>query len=322
MSATNSSINLLKNKNFKEFIDGLERISKAAENLNLDEERKLCTQFLLSQNPILEPVWQIKNMAILGRDQNEIPLRIFIPNESKELPILMYFHGGGFVFGNIEESDPVCRKLANHLECIVVSVEYRLAPENPFPKPLNDCYDATLWIAANADSFVGDKKKLIVCGESAGGNLAAAVALMARDKKEFNLAAQILIYPVITSVIDDAPYKSSVDQYYLTMDAMEYFWRMYLQSPEYKTNYYASPDQASNFISLPKALIITAEYDPLHVEAKRYAKLLSQGGVDVISKCFPEVVHGFISLPIYDENQKNIWIDEIAKLAKSLGVLK
>lgn len=316
------SINLLDNQKFKEFIDAFTRISKASEQLSLDEGRKLSTQFFLPQDTVYEPVERIENVTILGKDQNKIPLRIFIPNESRVLPVLIYFHRGGWVFGNIEEADPVCRKLANHLDCIVAAVEYRLAPENPFPRPLDDCFDATQWIAENIGHFGGDTTNLIVCGESAGGNLAAAVTLMARDKKGPSLSAQLLICPVISSSIKDAPYENCVDRYFLTKDAMKFFWSMYLQSPVDHMKSYASPDQATDFTKLPPAVIITAEYDPLHHEAEEYANSLRQAGVSVVSKCFPEVIHGFIDLPIYEENQKITWINEIGNLLNQLGTMK
>lgn len=316
-STTSSSMNLLDNQKFKEFIDAFTRISKESEQLSLDEGRKLSTQFFLPQDTVYESMERIENLAILGKDQNKIPLRIFIPNDSKALPVLIYLHRGGWVFGNIEEADPVCRKLANHLNCIVVAVEYRLAPENPFPKPLEDCYDATQWIAENISQYGGDSTNLIVCGESAGGNLAAAVCLMARDRKGPSISTQLLICPVISSTIKDTSYENCVDRYFLTKDAMMFFWSMYLQSPGDDTNPYASPDLANDFANLPSAIIITAEYDPLHQEAEEYANSLRQAGVSVISKCFPEVIHGFIDLPIYEESQKISWINEIGNLLKS-----
>lgn len=136
------------------------------------------------------------------------------------LPTLVYFHRGGWVFGSVDEADPVCRKLANHLGSIVVSVDYRLAPENPFPKPLDDCYDSTQWVYENIAKFGGASKKVVVCGESAGGNLATTVALIARDKKQSFISAQLLICPVISSVINEAPYKNCADQYFITKEAM------------------------------------------------------------------------------------------------------
>ena len=312
------SINLLKNPKFREFIDAYVCLINASKRVSLEEGRKLSTQFFLYPGTVYETVERIENILILGKDQNEISLRIFIPKESKVMPVLIYFHRGGWVFGNIEEADPVCRKLANHLKCIVVSVEYRLAPENPFPKPLDDCYAATQWTAENISYFGGDPTKLIVCGESAGGNLAAAVTLMARDMKGPSLFAQLLIYPAISSTIKDVNFKNCPDQYFLTKDTIKFFWRMYLQSPEDHKKPYASPDKATDFTNLPPALIITAEYDPLRDEAEEYAKILLNSNNRAIFKRFPEVIHGFIDLPLYEENKKIAWIDEIGNLINKL----
>lgn len=318
LKSTSQSINLLENVKFKEFINAFMRLREASKKISLEKGRKLSTEFFLTPDTVYEPVERIENRVILGKDQNDISLRIFIPKESKVLPVLIYFHRGGWVFGNIEEADPVCRKLANHLECIVVSVEYRLAPENPFPKPLDDCYTATQWAAENIGYFGGDATKLIVCGESAGGNLAAAVTLMARDKKGPSLFAQLLICPAICSSIKDASFKNCADQYYLTKNTIKFFWKMYLQSPEDHKKSYASPDKTTDFSNLPPALMITAEHDPLRYEADEYAKCLAKANVKVISKCFSEVIHGFIDLPLYEEKKKITWIKEIGNLLNQL----
>lgn len=298
---------------FVEFIDNFTTMTKASQTLSFKEARQLCTQFFLPSNRVVEPVKQIDNREIRGPDENLIPLRIYTPKSSTKLPLLVFFHRGGWVFGNIEEADPVCRKLANHLKCVVVSVEYRLCPENPFPKPLDDCYAATKWVFENAESLGGEKEKLIVCGDSAGGNLAAAVALMARDKQAPKIALQLLICPIIASAIPEHPYEISVDKYFITKDAMKFFWSAYL--PESSAGHpYAALEQAKNLENLPPAVVITAEYDPLHQEAIDYAERLRQSGVKVVSKTFPAVIHGFIDLPIYSEEQKNIWINDIENL--------
>ncbi|MES2199838.1 MAG: alpha/beta hydrolase [Chlamydiota bacterium] len=316
------SVDLLSNPKFKEFIDAFTNICKASQELPLTEARRLSTQFFLSEGTIYEPISRIENVEILSKQGHKIPLRIFTPSSSEPLPALVYFHRGGFVFGNIEEADPVCRKLANHLRCVVVAVEYRLCPEYPFPKPLEDCYEATEWVSENVDRFGGDSERLIVCGESVGGNLAAAVTLMARDNCGPSLSAQLLICPAITADIKDEPYDNSADCYFLTKDAMKFFWSVYLQSPENRQNVYASPDLVTDFSNLPPMLVITAEHDPLQFEAMEYAEKLRQSGVKVISKSFPEVIHGFIDLPTYDETQKIEWIKEIAVLLKKLEIGK
>lgn len=307
---------LLDNPKFQEFIDAFNAIPRASEKLSIEEGRQLSAQFFLSREIVYEPVFRIEDKEILGRNQTKIPLRIYTPDDSKTHPILVYFHRGGWVFGGIDEADPVCRKLANHFGCLVVSVGYRLAPENPFPAPLHDCYDATEWVSKNLSTLGAKDQKVIVCGESAGGNLAAAVALMARDKRQPFLSAQLLIYPVISSRIDEAVYDDCVDQYFLTKDAMTFYWNMYLQKAEDQNSPYASLDLGADFTGLPPTVIITAGYDPLQDEAVEYGRHLKAAGVKVFAKSFPEVIHGFIDLPVYDEKAKIAWIDEIGELLR------
>ncbi len=311
-SIDNRSENLIDNLQFKAFIDAFAEITQASQEVSLDEGRRLCTEFFLPSDVVREEVKRIENIEILGKDQNKIKIRIFIPHSSSgELPLFVYFHRGGWIFGNIEEADPICRKLANHLRCIIASVDYRLAPENPFPKPLEDCYVATQWLSENCEQFGGNKAQLIVGGESAGGNLAAAVSLMARDLHGPTIAAQVLIYPIITNSLNDETYKNCADQYFMTKGASQFMWSTYLQNPEDQNNPYASLDYTMDLSNLPPALIVTAEFDPLRQEAEDYAKRLSQSNVKTLLKLFPKVIHGFLDLPIYEESQKNTWIRQI-----------
>lgn len=304
---------LLADPAFKQFIDKANLVAELSESRSFPEQRRMSTQFVLTPEIVYEPVKAIEDVQIDGPDKNKITIRIYTPNHTTKLPIIVYFHGGGWVFGNLEDADPVCRRLANHANCIVASVEYRLAPEHPFPKPLEDCYTATQWMAENGARFGGDSKRLIVSGESAGGNLAAAVALMARDKQGPPITAQLLLYPAISSSIVDSAYDQCEDRYFLTKDSMEFFWSMYLQRAGDDKNPYASPDRARDFSGLPPAVIITAEYDPLRHEAERYADQLGKAGVKVIAKCFPGVIHGFIFIPLYEERQKAAWSEKIGQ---------
>ncbi|CDZ80818.1 Carboxylesterase NlhH [Candidatus Rubidus massiliensis] len=321
MNSLCSSNKLLLNPQFKAFIDEFRAISDASKQLSLEEGRKLSSQFFLSQ-AIYEDVESIQDLVILGRDENNIPLRIYNPCPSETLPTIVYFHRGGWVFGSVNDADPVCRKLANHFHCVVVSVDYRLSPENPFPKPLNDCYDATIWAASNIHLLGRKKDHLIVCGESAGGNMAAVVAHMLRNEHSIRLAAQLLLCPVISSSLNIQAFENSMDQYFLTKDAMQFFWSMYLSDKENRQNPYASPELFNDFSKLPPAIIITAEFDPLHIEANDYGDKLRKSGVEVIKKCVPQVIHGFIDLPIYDESQKNSWIKKIGNYLNQILLLK
>lgn len=313
------SEDLIDNPRFKAFIDAFAEISQASQEVSLDEGRRLCTQFFLPSDVVREDVKRIENVEILGKDQNKIKIRVFIPDSSStDLPMFVYFHRGGWIFGNIEEADPVCRKLANRLGCIIASVDYRLAPENPFPKPLDDCYAATQWLAENCEQFGGNKNQIIVGGESAGGNLAAAVALMARDFNGPAIVAQVLIYPMITSSLNEEVYRNCPDQYFMTKDASQFMWSAYLQDSDARNSPYASLDQAKDLSNLPPAIVVTAAFDPLRQEGENYAQRLSQGGVKTLLKTFPKLIHGFLDLPIYDESQKNIWIGQIGELLHSL----
>lgn len=309
---------LLNNTAFKEFIDAFVRLSKDSKRMSIEENRKASTRFFLPSNTVYEKVKKVRDDKIPIPSQHKIPVRIFIPDDSKPLPLIVYFHRGGWVFGNLEEADPVCRKLANHIGAVVMAVEYRLAPENPFPIPLEDCFAATQWAAEHASQFSADNNRLIVLGESAGGNLAAAVALMAKEFGGPKIAAQVLIYPAIDSKINDKAYKDCQDQQFLTRDAMIFFWDAYLQRPENYTNPFASPNLAPNLHQMPPALIITAEHDPLKQEAEQYGLKLSRAGNQVVLRCFPSVIHGFIDLPCYDEVSKIKWIKEIGRQLQSL----
>lgn len=312
-------IDLLSDANFKLFIDEMIEQEKAISHLSLSEQRKINCQIMTKCNEGCESIHHVINLEILGIEENKIPLRIYIPNELTSLPVMVYFHGGGWVFGSIEESDAVCRRLANYLSCIIVSVEYRLAPEFPFPKPLEDCYAATKWITENAHFFGGDNENIFVGGESSGGNLAAAVALMARDKQEIKLSAQLLIYPVISACVQDAIYDQCPDHHFLTKEDMKFFWNMY--APGAYQDPYSSLDCNSNFQNLPPALIITAEFDPLTYDIEKYALQLQQANVPVIQKSFSGIIHGFLYISLYTETQKVEWTKEIGTLLHKFGVL-
>lgn len=310
---------LLADPKFKAFFDKFTEHFKNIANLSLPEQRKKDAEFCLSQNTCHESIHRVENVDIIGSEKQKIPLRIYIPKESVDLLVIMYFHMGGWVFGSIEESDAVCRRLANYLGHIVVSVGYRLAPEYPFPKPLEDCYDATVWMAKHASDFGGDSKKIVVCGESSGGNLAAALTLLARDRGGPALSAQILLYPCLNSEIDDHVFDRCPDRFFITKDLMKYFWQEYLQNPDAGKNPYASPEYASSHKSLPPAVIILGEYDPLRTEGEKYASHLRQNGVKVITKCIPQVIHGFLHIPLYEEKQKVEWTKEIGVLLSEIS---
>jgi len=227
----------------------------------------------------------------------EIPVRIYTPEGSGPFPILVWFHGGGWVLGDLENADGVSRHLTVGTRCVVVSVDYRLAPETKFPGPADDCYAATQWAAQNAASINGDPAKIAVGGDSAGGNLATVICLMARDRQGPSLAFQLLVYPVTMRDFETVSYEENADGYSLTRDSMLWFWDHYLASEADASNPYAAPMQAESLKGLPPALVITAEFDPLRDEGEDYAHRLQDEGVSTKCTRYDGMMHGFFGAP-------------------------
>ena len=228
-----------------------------------------------------------------------IPVRIYRPHpkgsnaRDTALPCLLYFHGGGWVIGTPETTDAICSAVANRAECVVVSVDYRLAPEHKFPVPLDDCYAATQWVAANGAEIGVDGSRIAVGGDSAGGNLAAAVALRARDENGAALRMQLLVYPVTNHDFSTDSYAANGVGYLLTTDMMRWFWDHYLATAEDGKNPLASPLKATDLSRLPPALVITAEFDPLRDEGEAYAVALTNAGVSVTHTRYSGMIHAF-----------------------------
>ncbi len=267
---------------------------KSIHELSVKEARQTAAAMASMQGPS-EPVAGVEDRT-LAAPGGDIPVRIYKPFGAEPLPVLMYFHGGGWVIGDIESSDGLCRTLANAAGCIVVSVDYRLAPEHPFPAAAEDAYHATLWIAANASDFGGDPLRIAVCGDSAGGNLATVVAQIARDRGTPAIKFQLLIYPVTDAACDTPSYVENAEGYFLTKDAMQWFWNHYIQNDADRMHPYASPLRASSFAGLPAALVITAEYDPLRDEGERYAERMRAAGTPVELTRYDGMIHGFFTM--------------------------
>ncbi|MCY4583001.1 MAG: alpha/beta hydrolase [Chloroflexi bacterium] len=235
------------------------------------------------------------------------------------LPVCMWFHGGGWVVGSIETTDATCRALANAAGAIVVSVDYRLAPEHPFPIPLDDCYAATEWAAKNAASFGGDPARVAVAGESSGGNLAAAVALRARDERGPSLAHQSLICPALDNDFQRPSYAAYADAYGPPLAMMSYFWRCYVPNEADEGNPYAVPLAAQDVAGLPPAFVLTCEYDPLRDEGEEYAGRLREADVPVRLSRYDGMLHS-----LFDAGAPftRTWdaVDEVAReLRKAFG---
>lgn len=241
-----------------------------------------------------EPVGDVRDILVPG-PAGLLPVRVYHPSPGTALPLVVYFHGGGWVIGDIEIVDKPCRAVANAGKCVVASVNYRVSPETKFPGPIDDCYAATRWLADHAQEIGGNGQFVAVAGDSAGGNLAAAVCLMARDRGGPTLSYQVLIYPVTapTAGTAFASYRDNADGYLLTRPAMAWFWDHYLATPEDGQNPYASPLLAANLGNLPPAMVVTAEFDPLRDEGMAYAKRLQDAGVAVRSLHYEGLIHGF-----------------------------
>jgi acetyl esterase len=246
----------------------------------------------------LEPVAHVEDRTIPGPG-GEIPVRIYVPKGNGPFGVLVYFHGGGWVVGNIEMTDQPCRMLTNAGRCVTISVDYRLAPEHKFPAGPEDCYAATKWAADNAAALNCDAARIAVGGTSAGATLAAAVALMARDRGGPRVAYQLLVYPATTSALDTPSHREfAKDSYYILSRAdMEWFWGHYLGSEADRTNLYACPAYAKTLRGVAPAFVITAEYDPLRDEGEAYAARLREEGVQVVLRRYAGVTHGFFGMP-------------------------
>jgi acetyl esterase len=243
-----------------------------------------------------------------------LPARIYHPRPGERPPMMIFFHGGGFVVGNLEVTDKPCRTLSAAAQCVIVSVGYRLSPETKFPGPVEDCYAATCWVAEHADQIGGTADHLAVAGESAGGALAAAVSLMARDRGGPAINYQILIYPVIAPARDSMfrSYIENGDGYMLTRRAMEWFWDHYLDNEADGLHPYASPLQAESLAGLPRALVITAEFDPLRDEGTTYANCLREAGSEAEILHYPGAIHGFFVMSAKMDHGTHV-VNEIAR---------
>lgn len=224
-----------------------------------------------------------------------IPVRVYRPVHDASLPILVYFHGGGWVTCSIDSYDGLCRALANGANCIVVSVGYRLAPEHKFPAAIEDAYAATAWIASHAAQMGGDPARIAIGGDSCGGNISAVVALMARERVGPTLTFQVLLYPCTDYEFDSPSCQQNASGYYLTLEAMHWFWQHYLNNSASAESTYASPLRAFDLRSLPPALVVTAEFDPLRDQGEAYALRLQKAGVPVTCKRYDGMIHCFLS---------------------------
>lgn len=237
---------------------------------------------------------RIENRSIPG-PAGEIPIRIYAADSGGVLPVLVFLHGGGWVIGDLETHDDACRHIAKASGCLVVSVDYRLAPEHKFPVPIEDCYAAVSWVSEHAADIGADPARLAVGGDSAGGNLAAVVAQMAQERGGPAIAFQMLIYPATDYDFTTPSMKENAEGYMLTVDGMRYFWGHYLNDPGEGDLPMASPLKAKSLAGLPPAFILTAEFDPLRDEGEAYGKMLEAAGVPAAVSRYDGMIHGFFT---------------------------
>ena len=240
-------------------------------------------------------VAKVEDRSVSWRDA-EVPVRIYTPAGTGPFPILIWCHGGGMVVGDLETADATARHLTVETGCVTVSVDYRLAPETKFPGACDDCYAAAVWASDNAASIQGDASRMAVGGDSAGGNLAAVVAQMARDRAHPDLAFQLLVYPMTALDFETPSYVDNADGYLLTRDSMKWYWDQYLGASDDPNHPYAVPSKARSFQNLPPALVITAEFDPLRDEGETYAKSLEAAGVPTTCTRYDGMIHGFFAM--------------------------
>lgn len=255
------------------------------------EQKRIAYRKGVSRAGTPEPIHSVTDQMIPG-PAGEIKVRIYRPNERANLPIVVYLHGGGFISGDLETHDPQCRMLSNHIPAVVIGVEYRLAPEHPYPAAIEDCFAALQWAERNANSIGGSARRIAIAGDSAGGNLAAVMTLMSRDKGN-NLRAQALVYPMTDATLSSA---SLVENGFIppfTVIDCVLAWQVYLTRNEDRRDPYISPLQAANLTGLPPTLIITSEFDILADEGEAYANRLREAGVHIEHEEFQGMVHGF-----------------------------
>jgi acetyl esterase len=270
----------------------------AYHTLSPNDARQLFRETRPASTPTPPEIGAVRDLAADGPG-GAIPLRVYRPAHvaaGAPLPGLVYFHGGGWVIGDLDTHDVQCRQLTAEAGITVVAVDYRLAPEHKFPAALDDAWAATRWVVAHGSELGIDARRLAVAGDSAGGNLAAVVALLARDAGGPAISLQVLVYPVTDLGAESQSYSDFAEGYMLTRESMRWFTNHYLKSPNEARDWRASPIHAASLAGLPPALVVTAGYDPLRDEGAAYAARLTEAGVQVDYVCYGGMIHGFMPM--------------------------
>ncbi len=285
------------------------------EQLGVQGLRALLLQYPAPKlNP---PIHSVRDLRVKGA-AGDMQVRLYRPSAAARLPLIVYFHGGGFVICTLDMYDDLCRTLATASDCAVASVDYRLAPETPFPGAAEDCYLALRSLAAQADELGIDPARIAVAGDSAGGNLATVSASLARDRGGPALRYQALIYPCLDPTCNSASQRELATGYWLTRNTMLWYWDQYLQSPGDAANPLAAPAQGS-LAGLPPATVVTAECDPLRDEGEDYADRLRAAGVAVVARRYLGMIHGFVSMPYLTASANRALADLGADLKVALS---
>jgi acetyl esterase len=284
--------------------------------VSITEEREQVRKLFdsISGDPV--PLERVENRSIPG-PAGEIPIRIYWPSAAKKLPILLYIHGGGFRNCGLDTHDSICRGLANLAGVLVVAIDYRLAPEHPFPAAVNDCYAALEWVSEHSGEIGGDPDRIAIGGDSAGGNLSAVTALKARDLNGPTLVFQLLIYPAtnLASMETDS-WTDLGEGYLLTREGVNFMRRQYAPELTDRQSSEVSPLLAKDHSGLPPALVITAEFDPLRDEGEAYAQKLAAAGVPVRHVRYEGVLHGFFGIPVFRKGRKSL--EETAEVLREV----
>lgn len=265
------------------------------------------------------PVHAVEDRTIPGPG-GAIPVRVFRPSAATGLPVLVWFHGGGWVTGTLDTHDQLGRLLADHVGAVVVSVDYRLAPEAKFPAAADDCLAAYEWVLAHADEVGGDGARVAIGGDSAGGNLAAVVALDARAKGLPQPKLQLLVYPVTDYEFDSAAMVDNAKGYFLEAESMRWFYEQYARTPADFDDARFSPVRASDLAGVARAVVITAEYDPLRDQGEAYAQRLIDAQVPTEVVRADGLIHGFFGMHEYMPPGREAWDVSVAALRDALGV--
>lgn len=285
--------------------------------LEPQEARRIRLARLRSDLPV-EPVAKVEDRTIPG-PTGPLPVRVYTPDGRGPHPVAVYYHGGGWVTGNLDTHDGSSRGLCNTGRCVIVSVDYRLAPEHKFPAAAEDAYAAAKWAVDHTLEIGGRPSRVAIAGESAGGNLAAAVCLMAKDRGGPPLLFQVLIYPVMDYGSNTPSYRENAEGYFLTRSSMDWYWGHYLKAPEDGSDPYASPLKAKDLAGLPPALVITAEYDPLRDEGEAYASRLKDAGVPAACSRYAGMMHGFFNQPNDMDDARKAYAEAGAALRKAFS---